>query len=145
MKKIKNQTALVTGSAKRIGQVIALHLADQGFNIALHYNSSKAEAMKTAQMIYKKGVRCELFSADLGCENDVKKLLPTVYKAFSNLKVLVNSASIFIPNAFDDENLALFKQHWQINYTAPYILSCAFKRLVKKGQIINFIDTNVVK
>ncbi len=138
-------TALVTGAAKRLGQQMALHLADQGYNIALHYNSSKPEAMKTAQAIYKKGVRCELFAADLNDTSQVKALLPAVYKAFGNLSVLINSASVFIPNEFGDEDLTLFNKHWQINYQAPYILSCAFKRLVKKGHIINLIDTNVAK
>ena len=41
--------------------------------------------------------------------------------------------------------MSLFKAHWDINFKAPYILSCAFSRLVKKGQIINFIDANVAK
>lgn len=145
MKKNSHQTALVTGSAKRLGRAIAIHLAKQGYNIALHYNSSKPEAMKTAQVICQLGVRCELFNANLADEEEVKNLLPYVYKAFSGLNVVVNSASIFIPNQFDDQDLSLFKSHWDINFKAPYILSCSFKRLVKKGQIINFIDTNAVK
>jgi pteridine reductase len=145
MKKTKNQAVLITGGAKRLGQAMALHLASQGFDIALHYYHSKQDAIKTAQLIYKKGVRCELFQADLVNEADVKNLLPIVYKAFKNLTVLINNASIFIPNEFDDQDLTLFKHHWQMNYQAPYVLSCAFKRLVKKGQIINFVDTNIAK
>lgn len=145
MSKVRNQTVLVTGAAKRLGQAVALHLADKGYHIALHYNSSKSEAMKTARQIYDKGVRCELFAADLGDEAEVRSLLPAVYKAFGSLFVLINSASIFIPNEFGDQDMSLFKKHWQINYQAPYMLSCAFKRLVKKGNIINFIDTNVVQ
>ena len=144
MKKIKG-TALVTGAARRLGQAVALHLADQGYHIALHYNSSKPGAMGTAQAIYKKGVRCELFACDLADEAAVLQLLPKVHRAFPNLNLLVNSASIFIPNKFSDQDLSLFKAHWDINFKAPYILSCAFVRLAKKGQIINFIDTNAAK
>jgi len=142
--KIKG-TVLVTGAAKRIGREVALHLAREGYQIALHYHSSKAEAMSTAHAIYKTGVRCELFCCDLADEAQTLKLVPQVFKAFPNLNLLVNSASIFIPNQFGAADLKLFKTHWDINYKAPYILSCAFARLVKKGQIINFIDTNVVK
>lgn len=145
MKKQAKQTALVTGGAKRLGHAAALHLADKGYNIALHYNESKPEAMKTAQLLYKKGVRCELFSCDLADEAAVSRLLPDVYKEFPSLNVLVNSASIFIPNTFGDQDLSLFKAHWDINFKAPYILSCAFNRLVKKGQIVNFIDTHVTQ
>jgi NAD(P)-dependent dehydrogenase (short-subunit alcohol dehydrogenase family) len=142
--KIKG-TALVTGAAKRLGREAALSLAQEGYHIALHYNSSKAEAMATAQVIYKTGVRCELFCCDLGDETEVLKLVPQVLKAFPNLNVLVNSASVFIPNKFGAVSLTLFKEHWDINFKAPYILCCEFARLVKKGQIINFIDTNMVK
>ena len=145
MKPFRSKSALITGAAKRLGRAVALHLADQGYNIALHYNSSKADAMNTAQAIYKKGARCELFACDLADEGVVSVLLPKVHKAFPGLNVLVNSASIFVPNRFGDEDLTLFKAHWDINFKAPYILSCAFSRLVKQGQIINFIDTNAVK
>ena len=144
MKKSKG-TALVTGAAKRIGQAIALHLADQGYHIALHYNSSKPEAMKTAQAIYKKGVRCELFAGDLADETQVSKVMAQVHRAFPGVNLLVNSASIFFPNQFGAQDLKLFKALWQINFNAPYILSCEFARLAKKGHIINFIDTNVAK
>ncbi len=136
-------TALVTGGAKRIGREIALHLAGQGYNIALHYNSSKAEAMSTAQAIFKKNVRCELFCCDLADEAAVLKLMSQVYKAFPNIALLVNSASIFVPNKLGAQDLSLYKAHWDINFKAPYILSCEFARLVNKGQIINLIDTNV--
>jgi len=136
---------LVTGAAKRIGRQLVLHLAQEGYQIALHYNSSKAEAMSTAQSIYKLGVRCELFACDLADEAQTLKLIPQVYKAFPNLNLLVNNASIFIPNQFGAADLTLFKTHWDINFKAPYILTCAFARLAQKGQVINFIDTNVIQ
>jgi pteridine reductase len=138
-------TALVTGAAKRLGQAVALYLADQGYSIALHYNTSKAEAMKTAALLYKKNVRCELFRCDLGDAKETGRLIADVHKALPNFNVLVNSASIFVPNTFGAQDLSLFEAHWNINFKAPYILSCEFARLVKKGQIINFIDTNAAK
>ena len=142
--KIKG-TALVTGAAKRIGAYVALHLAQEGYQIALHYHRSKAEAMSTAKVIYKTGVRCELFCCDLSDEIQTLKLVPQVFKAFPNLNVLVNSASIFIPNQFGAADLTLFKAHWEVNFKAPYILTAEFARLVKKGQVINFVDANAVK
>jgi len=142
--KIKG-TAFITGAAKRIGREVALHLAREGYQIALHYHRSKSEAMSTAQAIYKTGAACELFCCDLSDEAQTLKLVPQVFKAFPDLNILVNSASIFIPNKFGAADLTLFKTHWDINFKAPYILTCEFARLVKKGQVINFIDTNVVK
>jgi len=138
-------TALVTGAAKRIGAHVALFLAKEGYQIALHYHRSKAEAMSTAKTIYKMGVRCELFRADLSDEAQTLKLMPQVFKAFPNLNVLINSASIFTPDRFGAADLTLFKTHWDVNFKAPYILTAEFARLVKKGQVINFVDANVIK
>ncbi len=138
-------TALVTGSAKRIGREVALHLAKEGYQIALHYHHSKPEAMATAQIIYKMGVRCELFCCDLADEAQTLRLVPQVFKAFPNLNLLVNSASIFMPNKFGAADLTLFKSHWETNFKAPYLLTCEFARLINKGHVINFVDANVVK
>jgi len=144
--KIKSKgVVLVTGGAKRIGQAIALHLADQGYGIALHYNTSKSEAMKTASLIYKKRVACELFSCDLADQKQTVRLMGEVYKAFPQLNLLINSASIFVPNTFGAQDLSLFEAHWAVNFKAPYVLACEFNRLVQQGQIINLIDTNVAK
>jgi len=138
-------SALVTGAAKRIGRQVALHLAKEGYHIALHYHHSKPEAMATAQAIYKMGRRCELFCCDLSKEAETLKLIPQVKKAFPNLNVLINSASLFVPNRFSASDLSLFKSHWNINFKAPYLLTCEFARLVKRGTVINFVDANVVK
>lgn len=137
--------AFITGGAKRLGQAMALHLATQGHDIALHYSSSKKEAKQTQQKILTLGVRCELFEANLADEKEVLRLMPHVISSFKQINLLINNASIFIPNQFGAQNLTLFKSHWDINFKAPYILSCEFNRLVKTGQIVNLIDTNVIK
>ncbi|MDE1920704.1 MAG: SDR family oxidoreductase [Candidatus Omnitrophica bacterium] len=142
--KIKG-TALVTGAAKRLGNMVAMHLAKQGYQIALHYHRSKSGAMSTQKAICKMGRRCELFCADLSIEAQALTLFTEVFKAFPNVNVLVNSASIFIPNQFGALDLGLFKAHWNINFKAPYILTCEFARLVQKGHVINFVDANAVK
>ena len=50
---LKMKTALVTGGAKRIGRDINLSLASDGYDIALHYNSTKP---KIVEEIKEKGV-----------------------------------------------------------------------------------------
>ena len=68
-----------------------------------------------------------------------------VVKRFSGLNLLVNSASIFEKSKFAVKDLKLFNSHFAINLKAPFILSCEFFRFCKKGQIINLLDTKIVK
>ena len=40
---------LVTGAARRLGRAIALHLAATGWDLAVHYRGSEADALQTAR------------------------------------------------------------------------------------------------
>ena len=57
-------TALVSGGAVRLGRSIALHLAGRGYNIALHYASSRESAEQTAEETRKLGVQCKIYCVD---------------------------------------------------------------------------------
>jgi pteridine reductase len=138
-------TALVTGGAQRIGRAICLMLAERGYNIALHYNSSRKDAQELAAQITARGVDCKLFACDLGREKDVLALLEKVRRACPDLNLLVNNASIFTPSKFERKDLRLLDANWMINFKAPFILSADFARLCKEGQIINILDTKVAK
>ena len=144
--KVKSKNAvLITGGAQRIGKAIALALADRGFDIALHYNHSRDEAIDVANQIRPKGVRCEVFACDLQKESQVLLLLEKARKKFPHLNLLVNNASMFLPSGLGRHDLKLLDVHWTINFRAPFILSGEFVRLCQKGQIINILDTKVVK
>lgn len=135
--------ALITGAAKRIGKSISLLLAVLGFDIALHYNQSRKEAIETAGEIESYGVRCELFSCDLANEKKVRPLIADVRKQFPNLSLLINSASIFEKSTLADSKA--FDRHFNVNFKTPYILSCEFAKICKQGQIINFLDTHITQ
>jgi pteridine reductase len=137
-------TALVTGGAQRIGRAICLMLAERGYNIALHYNQSRKEAVELAREISSKGVICEVFACDLSKEKEVLLLLGKARARFHDLNLLINNASIFIPSKFERKELKLLDAHWMINFKTPFILSADFARLCKEGQVINILDTKVV-
>lgn len=138
-------TALITGGSKRIGQAIALSLADLGYNIALHYNGSKDAAQQLVRFIRKKKGTCETFAADLSDRNDTLSLIETVHKRFPDLNLLINNASIFKESQLSTSSLAHLEEHWTVNLKAPYILICEFARNCHKGNIINILDTHIVQ
>ena len=59
------KTVLVTGAAKRLGRAIALHLGESGWSVAVHYNSSQADAEETVAALHEKGVHAAALNADL--------------------------------------------------------------------------------
>ncbi|MEM6498804.1 MAG: SDR family NAD(P)-dependent oxidoreductase, partial [Pseudomonadota bacterium] len=88
--------ALVTGAGKRLGREIALYLADRGFSVAVHYNTSASEADEVVAVCKDKGVQAVSLEADLTSEQDMQDLVPKAVEALDGpLTVLVNSASIF--------------------------------------------------
>lgn len=140
-----NKTVLITGSAKRLGKNIALTLAKNGFNIALHYNKSKYHAEILKKEISSLNVKCDIFQADLSNENKVIKLIDNVIKKFNDLVILINNASVFKKSKFLETDIKLFNNTFNLNFKAPFILSQKFAQKIKNGQIINIIDTKISK
>lgn len=139
--------ALVTGSADRIGKAVALHLAQQGYHILLHYNSSAEKAQKVKDEIesLENGTTARLFQFNFLANNDFDQLFRELKKENIILEVLVNCASDFIPSSFQENGSVLLDKELTINFKNPYLLTKAFARIYEKGNIINFLDTKVTK
>ena len=92
------RTALVTGAGKRLGREIALTLARAGWNVAVHFRQSAAEAQQTAgdcDAATGRPGSAATFAADLTDETAVRGLVPAVLQCFGRLDAVVNSASLF--------------------------------------------------
>lgn len=89
MESVANRVILVTGAAKRIGRDIALRLAREGAQVAIHYHGSEAEARETA-------AECgfaPIFRANLERVSEIENLFDQVTKRFGRIDGLVNSAA----------------------------------------------------
>ena len=105
---LKGKVALVTGAAKRVGRVIALALARRGASVAVHYNTSAAEAEKTVGEIKSLGVESMAVKAELTREADVSAMVKTVVGRLGRLDVLVNNAAVFFKTPLD----TVTEQEW---------------------------------
>lgn len=144
MKKSKG-AVLITGAAKRIGHAIALELAKDGYDIAVHYGHSKDDALQTARQIKRLGRRAEIFRADLSRYHDVSDLIKNVKKVFPNLSILINNASVYEAGKLAETEVELLEEQMDVNFRAPFFLSRDFARVCKRGHIINLLDTRIAK
>ena len=83
--------ALVTGSAKGIGREILLALAADGYDVAVHYRSSAADAHDVASAARAHGVEAVVLQADVTDEAAARGLVDATVEAFDRIDVLVNN------------------------------------------------------
>lgn len=141
------RVAVVTGGAKRLGRGIALALARAGFDLALHYNSSAGEAEALAAEIIGLGRRCATFPADLTREAEVAALLPRMRESLGPLGVLVNNASAFERDEWDDATRESWDAHLEPNLRAPFVFMQDFARALPpeaEGVVVNMLDQRVL-
>lgn len=112
---------LVTGAARRVGRAIALELAAQGFDVAVHCRRSRDEGEATAAQLRALGARAEVFVADLADEAACRALVPAVAQAMRRLDAVVNNASHFEYDNAQTFSYAAMDAHWRAN-TAPAVL-----------------------
>ena len=87
-----NKTILITGAAKRIGKEIALTYSDLGWNIIIHYNSSKDDAEGLAQKINSKNPdTAKIIQANLDIDADVERLVQETKDMFDSIDILAVS------------------------------------------------------
>ena len=137
--------ALVTGAAKRIGKSIALYLAHSGYDIALHYNKSKIDAQNTCESIQGIGRKCHLFQANFFNITEVEKMMKNVLEEFSDLNILINSASYYKKNTLASSTISELEKNFSIHLFSPLRLIQLFTRNRRKGLIINLLDTHIEK
>ncbi len=139
-------TALVTGAAKRLGRATALALAEDGYDVAVHYGSSKADADAVVAAITAKGRRAVALAADLSHEAETQKLVAAATKALGPLTCLVNNASLFERDEALTVTRASWDAHFETNLRAPFVLMQEFARQLPdgaNGAIVNIVDERV--
>ena len=122
-----NKQALVTGAGKRLGRAMALNLAERGYDVAVHYNTSRTEPDEVVAEIRDMCRRAEAVKADLLVEDETQALLPTATEALGGaFSVLINSASIFEHDDFDTATRQSWDRAIESNLRAPFVLTQAF-------------------
>jgi NAD(P)-dependent dehydrogenase (short-subunit alcohol dehydrogenase family) len=142
------KAVLITGAAKRVGRAIALELAAHGWSVAVHYNSSDAEAEETVAALHKLHVHAMAINADLTSEEDTQRLIERAYEGVGPLTALVNNASVFENDNITTMTRESWDKHMEANLRAPLVLSQGFAQQLPagaEGAIVNLLDQRIFK
>lgn len=136
-------TAIVTGGARRIGAAITRALADDGWHVLIHCNSSVREAEALAATLDHASV----VVADLADPAAAGAILAAC-GGLPPPRLLVNSASRFDYDRIADFSAAGFDSHMAVNLRAPALLTRAFAaalpgELDAAALVINLIDAKL--
>jgi len=137
------KTALVTGAADRMGKAIAIDLAQKGFDIVLHYNSSSKKALETQKEILKTGVKCSLLEMDFSVQDGLEEKIRSFFSHHPSLSLVVNSASVFEKLDFFQSDTGVLAQHFNVNLFAPILLCREFAKSFSSGHVINILDARI--
>ncbi len=141
-----SRAALVTGAGKRIGRGIALGMARAGWDIAVHFGQSSADADETVRQVQALGRRAQAFGADLDSESQTRSMFEAAAAAFPDLSCVVNNASRFEPDTPATFSFASLDSHLRPNLAAPVLLAqLLHARLTPSnpavpGVVINLLD-----
>lgn len=116
---------LVTGGARRLGRALALGFAARGWDVAIHYRHSGAEAEQLALDIAALGRRAALLQGDLCDEAIAAGLVGDCARQLGLPHCVINNASLFEPDTATDFVYATLQRMMQANLAAPLAIARA--------------------
>lgn len=141
---LEGKVVLVTGAGRRVGRTIALAFAAKGAAVAVHYNTSVAEARRVVAAVKSlSGADADAFRANLLDVKAPEKLVDAVVRRFSRLDILINSASLYEKTPFAAAAPDDWDRHMAVNARAPFFLAQAAAthlRRTGEGCVINIAD-----
>ncbi len=137
---MKLKTVLVTGSAKGIGRGIALELARNGYDVAIHYRSSQSQAEAFKLELEALGVKAVALQADVTQPLEAEKLVQDAANALGGLGVLVNNVGDYIRKPLFDLEIAEWHSMLDTNLNATFYTCRAAIPIMRNqqfGRIVN--------
>lgn len=139
MKILEGKVAIITGSSRGIGRVIAEQLANLGAKVVINYSSSPEKAAEVVEGIIQKDGKAVAIHADLSKVSDVEDLFTKTIDEFGKVDILINNAGLMITKPLADVTEADFDKQFAVNVKGT-LFACqqAMKHMENNGRIVNF-------
>jgi 3-oxoacyl-[acyl-carrier protein] reductase len=144
---LRDQVAVVTGSATGIGAAVALKLSSQGARVVINYTKSEAEARETMAQVQAKGGEAVLGQGDVASDADCRRIADTAVQKWGRIDMLVNNAGTTkfadhgdLDALSGDDFLNIYKvnvvgAYQMIRACAPHLKTSGFGRVVNVSSI----------
>ena len=138
--KLKDKTAIVTGSSRGVGRAVALGYAKEGANLIVNYTSNEKAANEVVDLIQSMGSKAVAVKADVALKADAEKLVNAAIDNYGRLDILVNNAGFTRPalmlNMTEDEWDQVVDIHMKGAFLCSQAAALKMKEQ-KSGKIIN--------
>lgn len=145
---LSGKTALVTGGGIRLGRAIVLALAQEGCNVAIHFNRSKENAVGVKQLALDLCVKAEVFPFDLADFTNVDQLLADVNSSLGLVDILINNAGNYKKGNGLKTGLDTLQTSFNVNLFAPWWLTKSFVKQLpadRNGKVVNICDAGIFR
>lgn len=145
MPQSSSPTALITGSARRIGAEIARHLHSEGYRVIIHCRHSRDEGEAlVATLNQTRPDSASLIQADLSDMTQVSVMSEQITAEFGDIHLLVNNASSFYPTPLGESSQQQWDDLINSNLRAAYFLTQSLSPglIRNNGAVVNLVDVH---
>ncbi|HOG76797.1 MAG: SDR family oxidoreductase [Chloroflexi bacterium] len=145
---LAGKTALITGSGVRLGKAISKALAENGCQLALHYNSSSEGAVEIRTYAQSLGIKAITYQADLSKPDELRAFFQVCSADFGHVDILINNAAIYLPGKGMDTTSDILEKQFRLNLFAPVLLIREFAAQIPEdgqGKVVNISDAKVFR
>ena len=136
---VKGKTALVTGSSRGLGYILARGLAGAGVRVIL--NGRNPEQLEKARAsLAAEGLETEAVSFDISDSSSIRSGIEEILSRIGDIDILVNNAGVQFRAPLEDFPEDEWRKILDINLTGAFLVSKAVAAGMKergRGKIIN--------
>ncbi|GED99385.1 SDR family oxidoreductase [Gordonia crocea] len=141
---LAGKNVLVAGGAKNLGGLVSRLAADQGANVALHYNSPQSadQAEETADYVRSQGGEAVVLTGDLTVPENVEQLFAGAAAALGPVDVAVNTVGKVLRKPIVETSEDEYDSMFDINSKAAYFfIKEAGRNLADDGKVITIVTS----
>ena len=101
-KRLEGKVAIVTGSARGIGEGIAIRFAKEGARVVVIADKKVKEGEAIANRIKDMGEEAIFIKTDVSNEDDIKNMVSRTISEYGKVDILVNNAGVAVSTPIED-------------------------------------------